>query len=120
MGLRVLTAALVLLAAVADATSSPQLAFYALLAAVPVVAACGLSVFDELLGDRGQVVQAVVWALVLTLVVVGAAARSPALLEGTVPAVGASALAGCLALLSLEGLLAALGELRRRALPSSR
>jgi len=120
VGLRVLTAALVLLAAVADATSSPQLAFYALLAAVPVVAACGLSVFDELLGDRGQVVQAVVWALVLTLVVVGAAARSPALLEGTVPAVGASALAGCLALLSLEGLLAALGELRRRALPSSR
>jgi len=88
VGLRVLTAALVLLAAVADATSSPQLAFYALLAAVPVVAACGLSVFDELLGDRGQV--------------------------------GATALAGCLALLSLEGLLAALGELRRRALPSSR
>ena len=120
VGLRVLTAALVLVAAVADATASPQLAFYALLAAVPTAAACGLAVFDELLEDRGQVLQAVVWALVLALVVVGAAARSPALLEGVVPALGASALAACLALLSLEGLLAALGEMRRRALPSSR
>jgi len=120
LGLRVLTAALVLLAAVADATASPQLAFYALLAAVPAAAACGLAVFDELLEDRGQALQALVWALVLTLVVVGAAARSPALLEGVVPALGASALAACLALLSLEGLLAALGEMRRRALPSSR
>jgi hypothetical protein len=55
---------------------------------------------------------------VLTLVVVGAAARSPALLEGAVPAVGATALAGCLALLSLEGLLAAMNELKRRTLPS--
>jgi hypothetical protein len=116
VGLRVLTAALVLVAALADAASSPQLAFYALLAAVPAAAASGLSIFSELLEEDGRIVQAFVWALVLTLVVVGAATRSPALLEGGVPAVGATALTACLALLSLEGLLAAVAEFRRRAL----
>jgi hypothetical protein len=116
VGLRVLTAALVLAAALADAAASPELAFYALLAAVPAAAACGLSVFGELLDDRGQVTQGLVWALVLTLVVAGAAARSPALLEGGVPVIGATALTACLALLSLEGVLAAVAELRRRAL----
>lgn len=105
-----------LTAALADAVGSPQLAFYALLAAVPAAAACGLAVFGELLDDRGQIVQGLVWALVLTLVVVGAAARSPALVEDGVPVIGATALTACLALLSLEGLLAAFGELRRRAL----
>ena len=114
VGLRVLTAALVLVAALADATGSPQLAFYALLAAVPAAAACGLSVFGELLEQDGRIVQAFVWALVLTLVVVGAATRSPALLEGGVPVVGGTALTACLALLSLEGILAAVGEFRRR------
>jgi hypothetical protein len=116
VGLRVLTAALVLGAALADAVASPELAFYALLAAVPATAACGLSVFGELLEDRGQVLHGLVWALVLTLVVVGAAARSPALLEGGVPVLGATALMACLGLLSLEGLLAAMAEFRRRAL----
>lgn len=105
-----------LTAALADAAGSPQLAFYALLAAVPAAAACGLAVFGELLDDRGQIMQGLVWALVLTLVVVGAAARSPALVEDGVPVIGATALTACLALLSLEGLLAAFGELRRRAL----
>ena len=115
MGLRVLTAALVLAAALADAAGSPQLAFYALLGAVPVTAACGLSVFGELLERDGRIVQAFVWALVLTLVVVGAATRSPALLEGGVPVVGGTALMACLALLSLEGVLAAVAELRYHA-----
>ena len=117
MALRVLTAALVLAAALADAATSPQLAFYALLAAVPTAAACGLSVFGELLEEDGRIAQAFLWALVLTLVVIGAATRSPALLEGGVPAVGATALTACLALLSLEGVLAAVTEFRRRALP---
>jgi len=121
VGLRVLTAALVVVAALSDAAGSPGLAFYALLAAVPSAAATGLSVFGELLDQPGRVLQALVWAMVLTLVVVGAAARSPAVLEGAVPAVGATALATCLALLALEGLLAARNEHRaRRALPSSR
>jgi hypothetical protein len=115
VGLRVLTAALVLAAAFADAAASPQLAFYALLAAVPAAAACGLSVFGELLEQDGRIAQAFVWALVLTLVVVGAATRSPALLEGGVPVVGGTALTACLALLSLEGILAAVGEYRRHA-----
>jgi hypothetical protein len=96
VGLRVLTAALVLVAAIADAASSPQLAFYALLA------------------EDGRIAQALLWALVLTLVVAGAATRSPALLAGGVPVVGATALTACLALLSLEGVLAAVVEFRRR------
>jgi hypothetical protein len=116
VGLRILTAGLVLGAALADAASSPQLAFYALLAAVPAAAACGLAVFGELLDDRGRVAQGFVWALVLTLVVVGAAARSPAVLEGGVPVVGGTALMACLGLLSLEGVLAVSAELRRRTL----
>jgi hypothetical protein len=111
----VLTAALVLAAALADAASSPQLAFYALLAAVPAAAACGLAVFGELLEQDGRIAQACVWALVLTLVVVGAATRSPALLAGGVPVVGATALMACLALLSLEGMLAAVAEFRARS-----
>jgi hypothetical protein len=115
VGLRVLTAALVLVAAVADASSSPQLAFYALLAAVPATAACGLSVFGQLLEEDGRIAQALLWALVLTLVVAGAATRSPALVEGGVPVVGATALTACLALLSLEGVLAAAAEFRRHA-----
>jgi len=115
VGLRVLTAALVLVAAIADAASSPQLAFYALLAAVPATAACGLSVFGELLEEDGRIAQALLWALVLTLVVTGAATRSPALLAGGVPVVGATALTACLALLSLEGVLAAVAEFRRHA-----
>jgi hypothetical protein len=117
VGLRVLTALLVLTAAIADATGSHGLAFYALLAAVPAAAACGLAVFGELLEQDGRIAQAFVWALVLTLVVVGAAARSPALLEGGVPVVGATALTACLGLLSVEGVLAAVMEFRRRALP---
>jgi len=121
VGLRVLTAALVVVAALSDASGSHELAFYALLAAVPAAAACGLSVFGELLDEPGRALQALVWAMVLTLVVLGAATRSPAVLEGAVPAVGATALAACLALLSLEGLLAARNEHRaRRALPSPR
>jgi hypothetical protein len=52
---------------------------------------------------------------VLTLVVAGAATRSPALIEGGVPVVGTTALTACLALLSLEGVLAAAAELRRHA-----
>lgn len=120
VGLRVLTAGLVLVAALADATDAPQLAFYCLLAAIPAAAACGLSVFGESLEEPGRLAQALVWALVLTLVVVGSATRSPALLEGAVPTIGATALAACLALLSLEGFLAAVGEVRRRTLPSSR
>jgi hypothetical protein len=115
VGLRVLTAALVLVAAIADASSAPQLAFYALLAAVPATAACGLSVFGELLEEDGRIAQALLWAVVLTLVVAGAATRSPALLEGGVPVVGATALTACLALLSLEGVLAAVAEFRRHA-----
>jgi len=121
VGLRVLTAALVVVAALSDASGSHGLSFYALLAAVPAAAACGLSVFGELLDEPGRALQALVWAMVLTLVVLGAATRSPAVLEGAVPAVGATALAACLALLSLEGLLAARNEHRaRRALPSPR
>jgi hypothetical protein len=117
VGLRVLTAALVLVAAIADAVGSPELSFYALLAAVPIAAACGLAVFGDLLEEDGRIAQACLWALVLTLVVVGAATRSPALAEGGVPVVGATALTACLALLSLEGVLAAVAEFRRRALP---
>jgi hypothetical protein len=115
VGLRVSTAALVLVATIADTAAAPQLAFYALLAAVPTAAACGLSIFGELLEEDGRIAQAFVWALVLTLVVVGAATRSPALLEGGVPVVGATALTACLGLLSLEGVLAAVAEFRRHA-----
>ena len=101
-----LPAGLVVTTAVADLASAPELAFYVLVAAVPAAAAAALSAYGDLVeGDDSEAwakAQALLAAAVLGLMVLGAAARSPALGEHAVPAVGRSALVCCLALLLIQ------------------
>jgi hypothetical protein len=103
-------ALLVLAAAVAvDRLGAHDLAFYLLLAAVVVTAHAALEAYGrlvELPGSAATVAaarfQATLGLLALALVVVAAAVRAPALGDGSVPALGLSALVGSLALLALQ------------------
>ena len=113
MGHRLLPIALVIAAAVADGAGSHGLAFYALLAAVPTAAVAALEAFGGVLEGSQERVHALLWAVVLVLTVAGAAARAPALAEGSVPAVGRSAVAACLAIFCIQAVAAVIAELRR-------
>ncbi len=117
MSRRAVALALVLAAASADAAGAHGLAFYALLAAVPAAAAAALASFGRML-DRGDdeviVLQALLWGLVLVLLVVGCAARSPALAAGTVPALGSSTLVAVLAIVCVKAVLSTGTLLRLR------
>jgi hypothetical protein len=56
-------------AALADVAGRPELAFYLLLAAIPVVVAVALAVYGDLVaGDGGSPVEVVLWGLALVLV----------------------------------------------------
>lgn len=110
---------LVTAAAIADAHGSHGLAFDALLAAVPFAAVAALAGFGEYLEARDDTLaaaQSFLWALVLALLVLSCAARSPATQTHTLPPLGRSALVGCLALLAVKGVLAAAPYVRRLAL----
>ena len=103
--------AIVLAAAVADALGAGQLAFYFLLAAVPIVAAGALTAFGELLDTRAtsplepvSTLEALLYAVALLLLIAGAAAGSTVF-----------ALSGCLATFALQALLGVGVELRRPA-----
>lgn len=103
-------ALLVAAAAVADASSEPALALYALLLAIPALALAALAAFGELLEGEppasGQL-QALLWALALLLVVLGAAVRAPAVRDGALPPLAVSALVACLGVLALEAVVGA-------------
>jgi hypothetical protein len=103
---RLLSVVLVVAAALADASSAPGLAFYALVTAVPLTALAALDAYGNVLDaeqpDTLARLQAALWALVLALVVVGAAARAPALGGDGVPGLGTSALVGCLLVFLLQ------------------
>ena len=104
-------AALVLLAAVAvDLLGAHELAFYVLLAAVVVTAHAALDAYGRLVELPGRSpelaaarLQAGLGFCALVLVVVAAAVRAPVLGDGSVPAVGLSALVASLALLATQG-----------------
>ena len=94
-----------LAAAVAEAIGLGQIAFYLLLAAVPIVAATALTMFGELLDSRfepAESLQALLYCVALLLLVAGAAAGSTAF-----------ALSACLATFALQALLGIGVELRR-------
>jgi hypothetical protein len=96
---------IVLAAAVAEAAGLGQIAFYLLLAAVPIVAATALTMFGELLDSRfdpAESLQALLYAVALLLLVAGAAAGSTAF-----------ALSACLATFALQALLGLGVELKR-------
>jgi len=106
--------ALVLVAAAADGVGMHGAAFYALLAAVPAAAVAALEAFGDSLEDAGARPHALLWAVVLVLTVTGAAVRAPRLAEGSVPALGRSAVVACLAIFCIQALAGRVNELRRR------
>ena len=83
----------------------------ALVLAAAAVAA--LEAFGESLEGAGSRLHAFLWAVVLALTVTGAAVRAPVLAQGTVPAVGRSAVVGCLAIFCVQAVVGLVTELRR-------
>jgi hypothetical protein len=105
--------ALVVAAALADGAGRSELAFYLLLAAVPVIAAAALAAYGEYVADGREAAQTVLWGLALLFVTTSAAVRAP-VLGAVVPALGGATLIACLSLVGVQGALALVGELRRR------
>jgi hypothetical protein len=110
-------AALIVFAGLADAAGRSDLAFYALLAAVPIIAGVALSAYGDLVAaDRpappSVSLQALLWGLGVVLVTASAAVRAPAF-DSVAPALGASTLVGCLAIVGLQAVVAAARELNR-------
>jgi hypothetical protein len=109
-------AALVVAAALADAAGRSDLAFYGLLAAVPIVAGAGLAAYGDVVAAERPApptvsLQALLWALGLVLVTASAAVRAPAF-DSVTPALGASTLTACLAIVGLQAAVSAARELK--------
>ena len=115
MGRRTLLGALVLAAPLLDAAGSHGLAFWALVAAVPVASACGLEAFGGHLDLGGGLasLQALLWLPATVLLLSSAVARGPAVAAGSVPRLGVTALGGCIAVLALKAALDAGARLWR-------
>jgi uncharacterized membrane protein YoaK (UPF0700 family) len=111
---RAVPVVLVIAAAAADGAGVHGLAFYALLFAVPAAAVAALDAFGRVLDGEREHLHALLWTVVLALLVVGSAARAPAVAEGVVPAAARSALLGCLLVFCVQAVVAATEELRRR------
>ena len=111
---RAIPVGLVVAAAAADGAGAHELAFYALLLAVPAAAVVALDSFGELLDGAYNHLHAPLWTLVLALIVAGAAVRAPAVTEGAVPALARSALLACLAIFCVQAVASLMAELRRR------
>jgi hypothetical protein len=117
---RAVPAGLVVAAAFADASGSPRLAFYALLALVPVAAAVALGAYGDLLEQplspeeaAPRSLQVLLWGLLVVFAVVGTATRAPALGEGVVPKAAVTALIACVVVLSVEGIVELVALARR-------
>ena len=114
---------LVLVAAFADARGGHGLAFDALLGAIPFTAVSALAGFGDYLEEPEDAVgglQALLWTLALALLVVSCAARSPETQTHALPPLGASALAGCLAVFAIKACVAVVPYLRRVALTAAK
>ena len=111
MTTRLGSVALVLGAALADAAGEHSLAYYALVAAVPVVAVAALSGLGDVLDgtaasphDRGI---AVLSAAALPFVLLATAVRAPLLTEGSPPVVGVTAVVVALTIFAVQALVVA-------------
>lgn len=107
---RVASFGLVFGAALADHVGAHPLAFYALLAAVPLAAYAGLESISD-----GREPAAYVWGLVLGLLLVATAFRAPAAGDAGVPGIARSALLACVGVFCLQALAALAAELRNDA-----
>jgi len=118
---------MVVAAALADGSGSASAAFYAFLALVAVSAVIALNAYGELVeaptepgeDQTTRRLQALLWAVLLGLAVLGAAARAPALSEGSVPHAATTVLIACLVVLCTEGVVE-LVAMSRRAKPMRR
>jgi hypothetical protein len=111
-------AALVVAAGLADALGRSDVAFYALLAAVPIVAAAALAAYGEVVAtDRpapaSVSLQALLWGLGVALITASAAVRAPSF-DSVAPALGASTLVACLAIVGLQAAVSAARELKAK------
>ena len=111
MTTRLASVCLVLSAALADAAGQHSLAYYALVAAVPVVALAALSGLGDVLDgsaaaphDRGI---AVLSAAALPFVLLGTAVRAPLLEGGPPPVIAITAVVAALAIFAVQALVAA-------------
>ncbi len=111
MTMRLASLAFVLGAALADAGGSHALAYYALVAAVPIVAVAALSALGDVLDGTAALPHdralAVLTALALPFVLLGTAVRAPLITEGPPPAIGVTAVVIALALFALQALIVA-------------
>jgi hypothetical protein len=106
---RLLPAVLAVIAAVADSRGAHGLAFDALLGAVPFTGVAALEGFGAYLDDRGRRfggLQALLWLLALTMLVLSCAVRSPATHLHAVPPLATSALSALLGVYCLKALFA--------------
>jgi hypothetical protein len=109
-------AALVVFAGLADAVGRSDLAFYALLVAVPIIATAALAGYGDLVAAERPAppavsLQALLWGVGLVLVTASAAVRAPAF-DSVAPALGASTLTACLAIVGVQAIVAAARELQ--------
>ena len=96
---------IIVAAGLAHAADRPGLAFYLLLAAIPVVVAVALASYGDIVADEGgSPAHTALWTLGLVLVVATVA----------LPSLGSIALTACLLLAGIQGALALAAELRRR------
>jgi hypothetical protein len=111
MSLRLCTVALVLAAVCADVSGEHALAYYALVASVPAAAVAALSalgsILDHTAAEPADRAAATLSALLLPFLLLATAVRAPLLAEGPPPAVSVGALVCWLAILALQGLVAA-------------
>jgi uncharacterized membrane protein YoaK (UPF0700 family) len=114
MARRAIPVGLVVAAAAGDGAGAHELAFYALLLAVPAAAVVALDAFGELLDGAHNHLHALLWTMVLALIVIGAAVRAPAVTEGAVPTLAHSALLACLVIFCVQAVASLMAELRRR------
>ena len=119
MAWRLLPVALVLAVALADVAGRHELAFDALLLAVPVIAWAGLETVAAHVDGEVDRLQAIFWGLVLALVVVGAASRAPVAGHAHVPALARTTLVLAIALFCVHAAAGVVGELRGRREPLS-
>ena len=107
---RLATVALVLLAALADTADAHALAYYALVASVPLGAVAALLALGAVLDGNAPTpldrTLAALSAAALPFLVLGTAVRAPLLAGGPPPAVGVTCVVACLALFAVQALLA--------------
>jgi hypothetical protein len=113
---RVAPAVLVLTGALADLSGGHGLAFYALVAAVPVTAAAAIASLGDALDPSprvpGALAQAALGTLAALLVLAAAASRAPLVEQGAVPPLASVAVGACLVVLILQAFAGAAAELQ--------